>query len=51
LERLRATPAEADNQIDRGVGIPFTPERFEQIRLSARKKFDSGHRPNPDVCA
>ncbi|MEA2524195.1 MAG: antitoxin ParD1/3/4 [Thermomicrobiales bacterium] len=50
LERLRASLAEADEQIDRGEGTPFTDERFDQIRLNARMKFEAGHQPNPDVC-
>ena len=45
VHRLRVSVAEADDQIDRGLGIPFTPERFEQIRLNARTKFEAGHRP------
>jgi len=50
LDRLRASLAEADAQIDRGEGIPFTPEVFERIKQNARRKFETGHRPNPDVC-
>lgn len=50
LQRLRASIAEADEQIERGEGVPFTPERFEQIKLNAQRKYETGHQPNPDVC-
>jgi antitoxin ParD1/3/4 len=49
LRRLRATLAEADEQIDRGQGIPFTREAFDRIKLNARTKFETGHQPNVDV--
>ena len=50
LQSLRASLAEADAQIDRGEGVLLTPVRFEQIKLNARRKYEAGHRPNPDVC-
>jgi antitoxin ParD1/3/4 len=50
LQRLRDSFVEADAQIDRGEGIRFTDERFAQIKLNARRKFETGHRPHRDVC-
>ncbi len=50
LEELRAKLQIGLDQLDRGEGIPFTPELMAKIRLEAAERYRRGERPNPDVC-
>ena len=49
LERLRSLMAEGIAQLDRGEGIPYTPELREQIWQNALKKAASGAKLDDDV--
>jgi antitoxin ParD1/3/4 len=49
LEELRAKLQSGLDQLDRGEGIPFTPELVEEMRREAADRFRRGERPNPDV--
>jgi antitoxin ParD1/3/4 len=49
LEELRAKLQVGLDQLDRGEGIPFTPELVSQMRRDAEERFKRGERPNPDV--
>jgi antitoxin ParD1/3/4 len=49
LEELRAKLQVGLDQLDRGEGIPFTPELVSQMRRDAEVRFKRGERPNPDV--
>jgi antitoxin ParD1/3/4 len=50
LEVLRAKLQSGLDQLDRGEGIPLTPELVEEMRRKAEDRFRRGDRPNPDVC-
>jgi antitoxin ParD1/3/4 len=50
LAELRAKLQPAIDQLDRGDGIPFTPQLMEEIRREAAERFRRGEQPNPDVC-
>ena len=45
LRWLRAALAEGEE----GEGIEYTPERREQIRQNAMRRFKAGEKPSPDV--
>ncbi len=49
FEELRAKLQTGLDQLDRGEGVPFTPELVEQMRRDAEDRFRRGERPNPDV--
>ena len=49
LEQLRAKLQSGLDQLDRGEGVPFTPELVAQMQRDAREGFRRGERPNPDV--
>jgi antitoxin ParD1/3/4 len=49
IEELRAKLQSGLDQLDRGAGLAFTPERVEQMRRDADVRFRRGERPNPDV--
>lgn len=49
LQRLRQSLIEADEAIDHGEGLEWTPELMEQIRAEAEEKVRNGYRPDPDV--
>ena len=50
LDVLRAKLRSARDQLDRGEGIPLTPELLAEISCEAEERFRRGERPNPDVC-
>ena len=50
LAEFRAKFQSALDQLDRGEGIPFTPELMAKIRGEAAERYRRGERPNPDVC-
>jgi antitoxin ParD1/3/4 len=50
LQWLRAAVAAADEQIERGEGIPYTPELLEEIDREVDELIRRGHKPSPDVC-
>jgi antitoxin ParD1/3/4 len=49
LEAFRAKFQSGLDQLDRGEGIPFTPQLVEEMRREAEERFRRGERPNPDV--
>lgn len=49
LEELRAKLQVGLDQLDRGEGVPFTPELVSQMRRDAAARVSRGERPNPDV--
>lgn len=49
-QELRAKLHIGLDQLDRGEGIPLTPELFEQIKQNAARKDREGYQPDPDVC-
>jgi antitoxin ParD1/3/4 len=51
LEALRASLVEGNEQIERGEGIPWTPELMDRLGREAAELVRRGHRPHPDVCA
>jgi putative addiction module CopG family antidote len=50
LNRLRAALAVAEEQIERGEVVRWTPELREEIRREARDMARRGLEPHPDVC-
>jgi antitoxin ParD1/3/4 len=50
LAELRAKLQVGIDQLERGEGVPFTPELVAQIRRDADDRLRRGDRPNPDVC-
>ena len=50
LAALRAKLQSGLDQLDRGEGVPFTPELMAEIRRDADERFRRGEQPNPDVC-
>jgi antitoxin ParD1/3/4 len=50
LAALRAKLQSGLDQLDRGEGVPFTPELMAEIRREADERFRRGEQPNPDVC-
>ena len=50
LRQLRDKLQTGLDQLDRGEGIPFTPEwSAERVRV-ARERANAGEKPHPDVC-
>jgi antitoxin ParD1/3/4 len=49
LAELRAKLQAGLDQLDRGEGVPFTPELVSQMRRDAEARFRRGEQPNPDV--
>ena len=49
LKALRAKLRSGLDQLDRGEGVPFSPELLRQMRRDAAERFARGEQPNPDV--
>lgn len=49
LWRLRAAAATGFAQLERGEGIPYSPELFEEIKRRAFDPSMDHKQPNPDV--
>jgi antitoxin ParD1/3/4 len=49
LAHLRAALQIGLDQLDRGEGVPFTPELVASMRRNAEERFRRGERPSPDV--
>lgn len=49
LAHLRSALQIGLDQLDRGEGIPFTPDLMAEIRREAEDLFRRGERPDPDV--
>ncbi|WP_374090139.1 type II toxin-antitoxin system ParD family antitoxin [Methylomicrobium lacus] len=49
LTALRAAVQVGDDQLERGEGIPYTPERLETITAKAFANSRQGKKVNPDV--
>jgi hypothetical protein len=47
LENLRAKLQSGLDQLNRGEGVPFTPELVSEMRRDAEVHFHRGERPNP----
>jgi antitoxin ParD1/3/4 len=50
LDEFRAKLQIGLNQLDRGEGVPFTPELMAKIRRDVADRFRRGEQPDPDVC-
>jgi antitoxin ParD1/3/4 len=50
IEHLRAKLQTGREQLDRGLGIPFTPEWRAERWQEALRRAAAGEDPNPDVC-
>ncbi len=50
LDSLRAKLQSGIDQLDRGEGIPFTPDLVSQMRRDAEDRLRRGESPNADVC-
>jgi len=48
LAALRAAVQIGDDQLDRGEGIPYTPERLETITAKTFANSRNGKKVNPD---
>jgi len=51
LAALRAAVQIGDDQLDRGEGIPYTPERLEIITAKTFANSRNGKKVNPDVAS
>ena len=49
LRRLRAAIRVGFDQLEQGLGVPYTPELHDQMLESALKRARAGERPHPDV--
>jgi len=49
LAALRAAVQVGDDQLDRGEGVPYTPERLATITEKALSSARHGKKVNPDV--
>jgi len=49
LAELRGMLQTGLTQLDRGEGVPFTPELVAQMRRDAEERFRRGERASPDV--
>jgi antitoxin ParD1/3/4 len=49
FEELRAKLQSGLDQLNRGEGIPFTPELVSEMRRDAKDRFRRGERPSADV--
>jgi antitoxin ParD1/3/4 len=50
FETLRAKIQVGLDQLDRGEGIPLTPELLDEIDREVDERLRRGDHPNPDVC-
>ena len=50
LRWLRAAVANADEQIERGEGIPYTKELVDEIGREVDERHRRGEQPRADVC-
>lgn len=50
FETLRAKIQGGLDQLDRGEGIPLTPELLDEIDREVDERLRRGDQPNPDVC-
>jgi antitoxin ParD1/3/4 len=50
FEDLRAKLQVGLDQLDRGEGVPYTPELMAKIRRDVAERYRRGEQPNPDVC-
>jgi antitoxin ParD1/3/4 len=50
LDELRAKLQIGLDQLDRGEGVPFTPELMAKIRRDVADRYRRGEQPDPDVC-
>jgi antitoxin ParD1/3/4 len=51
LAALRSAVRVGDDQIDRGEGIPYTPDRLAAITAKALENANKGKKVSPDVTA
>ncbi len=50
LAQLRELLAEGEEGKSRGNAVEFTPELWEEIKQSARRRAVAGEKPSPHVC-
>jgi putative addiction module CopG family antidote len=50
LRSLRASLAEAEDEIAAGDYVVWTPELRAELQHEARQMVNEGRKPNPDVC-
>lgn len=50
LDEFRAKLQVGLDQLDRGEGVPYTPELMARIRRDVADRFRRGEQPDPDVC-
>lgn len=50
LDEFRAKLQIGLDQLDRGEGVPYTPELMARIRRDVADRFRRGEQPDPDVC-
>lgn len=49
-EEMRAKLRIAEESLDRGEGIEFSPEMMDRLYESAMRRAEAGEDANPDVC-
>ena len=50
LRTLRSSLAEAEDEIDQGEYVVWTPELRAELEREARQMVKEGRKPSPDVC-
>ena len=50
LDEVRAKLQIGLDQLDRGEGVPYTPELMARIRRDVAERYRRGEQPHPDVC-
>ena len=50
LDEFRAKLQVGLDQLDRGEGVPYTPELMARIRRDVADRYRRGEQPDPDVC-
>jgi antitoxin ParD1/3/4 len=50
LAQLRAMLQVGIDQLDRGEGMPFTPQLLDEIEREAAEAYRRGEQPRPEVC-
>lgn len=50
LDEFRSKLRIGLDQLDRGEGVPYTPELMARIRRDVADRFRRGEQPDPDVC-
>lgn len=50
LDEFRAKLRIGLDQLDRGEGVPYTPELMARIGRDVADRFRRGEQPDPDVC-